>query len=236
MDTESSRKITISNNTVDNSMPTLEEHIQEIENELNEIIMDPGSSGYTSLAEQDIAYGVSFTVGINPAVDTVLDVGCGVGEFYYYIHRFTNQTINRYFGIDNNDNLLEINKFRSNQDDSITLFNLNIDEFEDAYHMYSEDALKNLEILGNLNAQLDWVVMCNVIDDSYNAEQIINKINFWSKVPTKGAVFTFKLQSKTELANVVHTLMLNEQLNNKSIIRTDFYPNWISIYVYNLRE
>jgi SAM-dependent methyltransferase len=242
MENEEKKRITIPDTITENTsninsaLPTLEEHINEIEAELNEIVMNPGSSGYESLTEQDIAYGVSFTVGINPATDTVLDIGCGIGEFYYYVQRFTGALIHKYLGIDYDDNLLEINKFRSNQDDSISLLHLNIDEFQEAYQMYSENALKNLEVLGNINANLDWAVMCNVINDTLDSDEIIKKIKFWSNVPEKGAVFTFRLKDEKMLADVASKVLLDPVLNKKSIIRTDFYPNWISIYVYNSRE
>lgn len=242
MENEEKKRITIPDTITENTsninsaLPTLEEHINEIEAELNEIVMNPGSSGYESLTEQDIAYGVSFTVGINPATDTVLDIGCGIGEFYYYVQRFTGALIHKYLGIDYDDNLLEINKFRSNQDDSISLLHLNIDEFQEAYQMYSENALKNLEVLGNINANLDWAVMCNVINDTLDSDEIIKKIKFWSNVPEKGAVFTFRLKDEKMLADVASKVLLDSVLNKKSIIRTDFYPNWISIYVYNSRE
>jgi SAM-dependent methyltransferase len=197
--------------------------------------MDPNASGYDSLMEQDIAYGVSFTIGINTTSDVVLDVGCGLGEFYYYVERFTNEKIYKYYGIDNIEEYLDINKFRSNQDDTVNLMNFDINDFEDGFNGYADDALRNLSILGNINDNIDWVVMCNVINEDFNTSQIINKIKFWSKVPEKGAVFTFKLDSQQKLADVASAIVLDDVLNSKTIIRSDFYKNWISVYVYNSR-
>lgn len=213
----------------------LEDYLNSIEQELNEIVMDPASSGYESLAEQDIAYGVSFTAGINTSSDVVLDVGCGIGEFYYYVNRFTNENLFKYYGIDNVDEYLDICKFRSNQDESVNLMNINIDDFEEGYSSYGDDAIKNLNVLGIVNTNIDWVVICNVFNDSYSPEQIINKIKFWSRVPEKGAVFTFKLESKSNIAQIASSIVLDESLNTKTIIRSDFYPNWVSLYVYNSR-
>jgi len=214
---------------------SLDQYINNIESELNEILMDPNASGYDSLMEQDIAYGVSFTIGINTTSDVVLDVGCGLGEFYYYVERFTNEKIYKYYGIDNIEEYLDINKFRSNQDDTVNLMNFDINDFEDGFTGYADDALRNLSILGNINDNIDWVVMCNVINEDFNTSQIINKIKFWSKVPEKGAVFTFKLDSQEKLADVASAIVLDDVLNNKTIIRSDFYKNWISVYVYNSR-
>jgi SAM-dependent methyltransferase len=214
---------------------SLDQYINNIESELNEILMDPAASGYDSLMEQDIAYGVSFTIGINTTTDVVLDVGCGLGEFYYYVERFTNEKLYKYYGIDNIEEYLDINKFRSNQDDTVNLMNFDINDFEDGFTGYADDALRNLSILGNINDNIDWVVMCNVINEDFNTSQIINKIKFWSKVPEKGAVFTFKLDSQQKLADVASAIVLDDVLNNKTIIRSDFYKNWISVYVYNSR-
>jgi SAM-dependent methyltransferase len=214
---------------------SLDQYINNIESELNEILMDPNASGYDSLMEQDIAYGVSFTIGINTTSDVVLDVGCGLGEFYYYVERFTNEKIYKYYGIDNIEEYLDINKFRSNQDDTVNLMNFDINDFEDGFTGYADDALRNLSILGNINDNIDWVVMCNVINEDFNTSQIINKIKFWSKVPEKGAVFTFKLDSQQKLADVASAIVLDDVLNSKTIIRSDFYKNWISVYVYNSR-
>jgi SAM-dependent methyltransferase len=214
---------------------SLDQYINNIESELNEILMDPNASGYDSLMEQDIAYGVSFTIGINTTSDVVLDVGCGLGEFYYYVERFTNEKIYKYYGIDNIEEYLDINKFRSNQDDTVNLMNFDINDFEDGFNGYADDALRNLSILGNINDNIDWVVMCNVINEDFNTSQIINKIKFWSKVPEKGAVFTFKLDSQQKLADVASAIVLDDVLNSKTIIRSDFYKNWISVYVYNSR-
>lgn len=214
---------------------TLDQYINSIESELNEILMDPSVSGYESLMEQDIAYGVSFTIGINTSTDTVLDVGCGLGEFYYYVERFTNEKLYKYYGIDNVEEYLDINKFRSNQDDAVNLMNFDINDFEEGYTGYSDDALRNLNVLGNIDSNIDWVVMCNVINEDFNTQQIINKIKFWSKVPEKGAVFTFKLDSNQKIADVASNIILDDTLNTKTIIRSDFYTNWISVYVYNSR-
>lgn len=215
---------------------TLQEFFQSIESDLNDIIMDPSVSGYQSPQEQDIAYGVSFTAGINPITDSVLDVGCGIGEFYHYVERFTGQKIVKYYGVDVSDPILDINKFRSQQDDSVTLLNFNIFDFQQGHELYSADALRNLSVTGVINDRIDWVVMCNMFDETHSVDDIVSSIEFWSKVPEKGAVFTFNVSSSHKLGNIGSMLLTNGNLNNKLIIRSDFLENWISIYIYNSRE
>lgn len=218
-----------------NNEATLQEYIESIQSDLNDIIMDPTVSGYETLPEQDISYGVTFTAGINPATDTVLDVGCGIGEFYHYAERFSGQRLHKYYGMDINDEFLEINKFRSNQDTSVNVLNFNVDDFIEAHHMYSADALKNLGVLG-FTDNIDWVVMCNYLNDSYSVDSIVQTIEFWSKVPEKGAIFTFKITSDSKLADIAGKLILNQNLNEKIIIRSDFLKDWISVYIYNSRD
>lgn len=218
-----------------NNENTLDAYIESIQSDLNDIIMDPTVSGYETMPEQDISYGVTFTAGINPATDTVLDVGCGMGEFYHYIERFSGQRLYKYYGMDTNEELLEINKFRSNQDTTVNLISFNTDDFMEAHSIYSPDVLKNLSILGFTDV-IDWVVLCNYINDSYSVDSIIQTIEFWSKVPEKGAVFTFKLTEEYKLADVASKLILSETLNEKVIIRSDFLKNWISVYIYNSRD
>lgn len=212
-----------------------DDYMKELESDLNEIISDPGVSGYSSIEEQDIIYGISITVGINPAVDTVLDVGCGIGELYYYTERFTGSKPFKYIGLDNNEQLLDINKFRSGQDDSVSLINLDISEFESKYYDYSESALKNLAILGH-DSTIDWVVMCNMLDDTKKGKDIASSIIFWSKVPTKGSVFTFKVDDTKKLMECLSILLNNDDINKKLIFRSDFMTGWVSFYIYNQRD
>lgn len=215
---------------------TLQEFFQSIENDLNDIIMDPTVSGYQTPQEQDIAYGVTFTAGINPVTDTVLDVGCGIGEFYHYVERFSGQKIHRYYGVDESDSILDINKFRTQQDDSVKLLNFNVFDFQHGHELYSAEALRNLNVLGVIDDKIDWVVMCNMFDETLTSYEIVRAIEFWSNVPEKGAVFTFKTASPEKTGDIGNRLLTNSSLNNKLIIRSDFLEQWISIYIYNSRE
>ncbi len=54
---------------------SLDQYLSSIENDLNDLIMDPTTSGYSSMEEQDVSYGISVSVGIDPVHDTVLVLG-----------------------------------------------------------------------------------------------------------------------------------------------------------------
>jgi SAM-dependent methyltransferase len=217
------------------SAVTLQEYMQDLEKDLNELISDPAVSGYTSIEEQDIVYGITLSVGVNPATDSILDIGCGIGELYYYTERFTGTRPHKYYGIDNDERLLDINKFRSGQDDSVSLMELDIFNLQENYSMYSEDVLRNLNILGN-EVRLDWAIMSNMVTEEHTANQIADMIGFWSKVATKGAAFTFRVYNHSTVNELISMLMLNNAINTKLIIRSDFIKKWISIYIYNQRD
>lgn len=214
---------------------SLDTYLNSIETDLNELIMDPTTSGYDSLEQQDITYGITLSIGIDPANDSVLDLGAGIGEFYSYTERFTGNKLNRYIGVDNDPNLNEIVKFRYNNDQTINTLDLDYIDFIDGYRDYNPTALKNLEILGNTD-RIDWVVSCNCISDTMGPNEIYDIVNFWSSVPEKGAAFTFKITDVSKMTELIKQIFSSETLSTKTIIRSDFTKNWYSLYIYNLRS
>lgn len=214
---------------------SLDTYLNSIETDLNELIMDPATSGYDSLEQQDITYGITLSIGVDPANDTILDLGSGIGEFYSYTERFTGNKLNRYIGIDNNPNLNEILNFRYNNDQTISTIDIDYIDFIDAYKDYNPAALKNLEILGN-TYKIDWLVSCNCISDSMGPNEIYDIISFWSSVPEKGAAFTFKITDIAKMTSLINKILSSELLSTKTIIRSDFTKNWYSFYIYNLRS
>lgn len=213
---------------------SLDEYMSSIENDMNELIMDPTTSGYSTLEEQDVSYGISVSVGVDPVHDTVLDLGSGIGEFFSYVERFTGNRLYKYIAVDNDDRLLDILKFRYGSDQTIIPLGMNYVDFVEAHKDYNPNSLLNLQILG-FDSKIDWVVSCNGFDDTMSDDSIFDIINVWSSVAEKGAVFTFKLENTSKVINILNRMFTSEKLANKSIIRSDFGKDWYSIYIYNQR-
>jgi hypothetical protein len=213
---------------------SLDQYMSSIENDLNDLIMDPTTSGYSTLEEQDVSYGISVSVGIDPVHDTVLDLGSGMGEFFSYVERFTGNRLYKYIAIDNDEKILDILKFRYGSDQTIITMGMNYTDFVEAHKDYNPAALQNLQIVG-FDSKIDWVVSCNGFDDSMSEDTIFDIINVWSSVGEKGAVFTFKLENTTKVINVLNKMFTSERLANKTIIRSDFGKDWYSFYIYNQR-
>lgn len=213
---------------------SINDYLFSIESDMNDIIMDPASSGYDSLETQDVVYGITFSVGMDPAHDTVLDLGAGIGEFYSYVERFTGTALSKYIPVDNDANMLEILKFRYAADDTIKSLELDYSDFAYSHLGYNPEVVKNLQTLGNTE-KIDWVVSCNTFDDTMTVEHIVTNISIWSSVAEKGAAFTFKAENTDLFVEVLSALLKNERFSTRTIVRSDFIKNWYSIYIYNLR-
>jgi SAM-dependent methyltransferase len=213
---------------------SLDQYLSSIENDLNDLIMDPGTNGYTSLQEQDISYGISVSVGIDPVHDTVLDLGSGIGEFFSYVERFTGNRLYKYIAVDNDEKTLDILKFRYGNDQTIVTMGMNYRDFVDAHKDYNSSAIKNLQIMG-FDSKIDWVVSCNGLDDTMGETEIFDIIKTWSSVAEKGAVFTFKMENALKFINIIQKILTYDELATKIIIRSDFDKNWYSLYIYNQR-
>lgn len=237
MDKESSQDFNITpiDHTEDLPPIKLEEYMGSIENELNDLIMNPETSGYSSLEEQDISYGITVSVGIDPTHDTVLDLGAGIGEFFSYVERFTGNRLNKYIAVENNENISEIRKFRYAGDQTVIHLEIDYTDFTQNYKDFNPEALKNLQGIG-YEDKIDWVVSCNGITDEMTPDEIFDVIRVWSSVPEKGAAFTFKLTNTELMVDVLSKIFTSSQLTGKVIVRSDFSKNWYSIYIYNLRQ
>ena len=61
--------------------------------------------GYTSREEQELLFRVLTQIGVDPTLESILDVGCGVGDLNNYLTSVLGAPVN-YLGIDINPNMV----------------------------------------------------------------------------------------------------------------------------------
>jgi SAM-dependent methyltransferase len=73
------------------------------------LLNDPRVIGYNNKEEQNLLFGILSQIGVIPSQESILDIGCGVGDYYEYV----NQNIDvptKYLGIDINPNMISLAK------------------------------------------------------------------------------------------------------------------------------
>jgi SAM-dependent methyltransferase len=71
------------------------------------MMYSPLVNGYTSVAEQRFLFQ-NVLIGFDATKYSILDIGCGRGDLYGYLHELTDNNIFSYAGIDHNPNLVEL--------------------------------------------------------------------------------------------------------------------------------
>jgi hypothetical protein len=208
-------------------LKTLDESIKETLDSINDIVNDVELFGFSSINEREVIYGITSAVGIEPSIDTVMEIGCNVGEFYFYIERLLGSNLLGYFGVDENTKHLDITRFRV-QNENTEFYNTNLDSI---VTFISENGADNIKTF--MDISVDWGVIINQFNDDTTSE-IIRKLEQLIRIPNKGIVVTNKFSS-SEVSALISELLNSKLLKDKFIFRSDFIPGWYSLYFYNNR-
>ena len=208
-------------------LKTLDESIKETLDSINDIVNDVELFGFSSINEREVIYGITSAIGIEPSMDTVMEIGCNVGEFYFYIERLLGSNLLGYFGVDENTKHLDITRFRV-QNENTEFYNTNLDSI---VTFISENGADNIKTF--MDISVDWGVIINQFNDDTTSE-IIRKLEQLIRIPNKGIVVTNKFSSSA-VSSLISELLNSKLLKDKFIFRSDFIPGWYSLYFYNNR-
>jgi len=107
LDVQSREEVEAAAENID-SVPDPEEVKEEENLDPNYLQTSPEVVGYNSIEEQEILYDFILS-NFNPTTESVLDLGCGRGDFARYTEN-TYQTDFKYHGIDMNKQLIDVAK------------------------------------------------------------------------------------------------------------------------------
>lgn len=85
---------------------------EPLDPEIERLITDPTVIGYGSREEQMAVYSAVLPMGYIPQTDTILDVGCGVGDLFAYLQEIRMVQDPKYTGIDYNANMINLAKIK----------------------------------------------------------------------------------------------------------------------------
>jgi SAM-dependent methyltransferase len=95
---------------VDKKADEITDQIGITDTEWEEVYMNVSLIGYESRQQQIDIFSNTCPKEFNVYADTVLDVGCGIGDFFAYCQEILNCLEPKYSGIDYNGNMIELAK------------------------------------------------------------------------------------------------------------------------------
>jgi SAM-dependent methyltransferase len=172
----------------------------------------PEIVGWDSISAQRERFAALFQIGITED-DTVLDLGCGVGNFISFL-KYCGLSGEKYFGLDINSRYIEI-----------------------ASKLYPENVFKEGEIF-DLSDSFDYVIGSGVFTVKMPENEIFDVIEQAYKISKKGIAFNFLSENfgGDEYINVFDPDKMFNKLHEKyenMLLRTDYYKNEdFTIYIY----
>ena len=180
------------------------------------ILMDISVDGYTSVESKELTYSIA-TNAYNQG-DSIMDVGCGLGDLYSFMNtKFSN--INKlYSGIDFNKNKIELSKTKYKD------INTECMDFND------------------LTETSDYIFAINIFNDMiYNdmGSYLIDSIEKLYSITNKCLVFNIlnektQLDADNDITNVYSLNLISDMLKSYDffIHRTEYIYGESMIYIY----
>lgn len=206
----------------------LDDEIKSTLDDIDELVNEVSLYGFSDINEREIVYGITTAVGIDPSIDNVIEIGCNVGEFYFYIQRLLGMAPVGYYGIEQNEKFIDIARFRI-ADSNTEFYNSNLTEI---FEFINSNDAENYKEMMSINT--DWGVLINQFSDTDSCDHISSIIELFIKIPNKGLVITNRFDDKT-VGLLVNEFLKSNILKNRFILRSDFLPGWYSFYFYNNR-
>lgn len=206
----------------------LDDEIKSTLDDIDELVNEVNLYGFSDINEREIVYGITTAVGIDPSIDNVIEIGCNVGEFYFYIQRLLGMTPVGYYGIEQNEKFIDIARFRI-ADSNTEFYNSNLKEI---FEFINSNDVENYKEMMSINT--DWGVLINQFSDTDSCDHISSIIELFIKIPNKGLVITNRFNDET-VALLINKFLKSDILKNRFILRSDFLPGWYSFYFYNNR-
>jgi SAM-dependent methyltransferase len=212
---------------INESVNNIDDAIKDTVDSINEIVNEVQLYGFSDINEREIVYGISTAIGIDPSIDTVLEIGCNVGEFYFYMERLFGSSPLGYFGTENNDKFIDIARFRIREDNT-QFYNVGFQSILNFINDNESETIKDL-----MDISIDWGVIINQFDE-IESSSLVSYIEKLIQIPNKGLVITNKFPTES-ITMILNGLVSSDTLKNKFILRSDFVPEWYSLYFYNNR-
>ena len=174
------------------------------------------STGWGSKASQSRRFEVLSEIGLSPH-DTILDVGCGLGEFNFWL--IQNEHKVQYSGIDVTDSMIKRaqEKFPNNQFRCMSLND--VKEELDAYDFVFASGIFYLKTKNSLSFMEEAIQTMYLIAKKGVA---FNSLSSWSPSIQKDEFF----------ADPVVVLELCRNLTKNIVFRHDYHSSDFSIYLY----
>jgi hypothetical protein len=212
---------------LNNDLQNIDEAIKETLESIDDIVNDVSLYGFSSIDEREIIYGITTAIGIDPIIDNILEVGCNIGEFYFYIERLLGKTPVGYYGTEGNEKFIDIARFRINESNT-EFYNL---DFNTIHNFLISNEIKDLKNI--MDISVDWAVLINQLNN-LEPTRIPEFLELFVQIPNKGLVITERF-TESQIKSTIDALLSSETLKNKFIMRSDFLPGWYSFYFYNNR-
>jgi len=201
---------------------TVGQALEESQERVNKLLDDPSIVGYLTRREQFITFKALTEIGIDFSKDSVLDVGCGIGDLYAFIYEIKEIDKPDYLGIDYNPNMINLAK------EKYPLIN---DKFE-SIDLLDYDSTK----------KKDWIIASNAFNIKMQDNMdlyVTTCIDKMYECCNKGIAFNLiGTYYEDELVAEAHKVSVPEIVNyclnkyKKIVLRTDYLNDEFLIYCY----
>jgi SAM-dependent methyltransferase len=186
------------------------------------LLQDPTIVGYLNREDQATTFNTLTSLGINFSNDSILDVGCGLGDMYAFLYEIKLIDNPDYYGIDYNPNMVMLakTKYQKIQDRFSTVDLLNYDSTN----------------------KKDWVIASNVFNINMQTDMnayLISCIDKMYETCNKGIAFNLigtyceaELVAEAVKYDVKEIVDYCIKKYKKVVLRTDYLYDEFTIYCY----
>lgn len=201
---------------------TVKQVLEEGDERERKLLADPTIAGYLTRCDQFNTFNTLTSLGIDFSKDSILDVGCGIGDLYAFIYEIKVIDNPNYLGIDYNPNMINLAK---------TKYSVAVDRFESIDLLNYDSTNKK-----------DWVVSANAFNIKMQDDMNLylkTCIDKMYESCNKGIAFNLigtyceaELVSEAVKYDVKELVEYCIKKYKRVVLRTDYLYDEFMIYIY----